>query len=151
MVNLKDPKTADRLYRALLLIMAGFFLFEFLLHFSGLPALQHDKIFLPTHDRYIALYGLVFAGLLTMLATTHRHDKTLYKFTSVMLFLGAANAVYISVTQQYDKYFDVSDLDGQLGWLALAVLIWYILLKITDHYSHVDTMLPVPKRPLKKR
>ncbi len=124
------PGQADRLYRGLLLVAAVFFAFEFLLHFFGLPLLEHDEIFLPTHDRYIALYGLTLGGLLTLLATSHRHDQALYWFTMVMLFLGGLNAVWISVTDGYQTYFQVSKLDGQLGVLGVGVVVWYVALKV---------------------
>lgn len=132
-----EPETAEKLYKCLLFAMAGFFVFEFILHFFGLPILQHHRIFLPTHDRYIAFYGLLFAGLLIMLATSHRRDQALYRFTTFMLFLGAANAVYISANRLYGKYFGAYNIDSQLAMLGIGVLLWYIALKFFESQSPI--------------
>ncbi len=137
MLQVSEPKTADRIYRTLLIAMAIFFLFEFVIHFFGLPVLEHDKIFLPTHDRYIGLFGLTLGGLLIMLATTHRRDKSLYRFTSWAILLAGVNAVYISATGAYGKNFDVNDIDSSLGLLGVGILIWYIALKIFESLSKI--------------
>lgn len=132
-----EPKKAETIYKGLLFFMAGFFIFEFFLHFFGLAILQHHRIFLPTHDRYIAFYGLMFAGLLTMLATTHRKDQKLYRFTTWMLFLGVLNAIYISVNRLYGEYFGAYNIDSQLGLLGIGVVIWYIALKFFENQTPI--------------
>lgn len=137
MKQLTNPENAEKIYKSLLFVMAGFFLFEFLLHFFGLPILQHHRIFLPTHDRYIAFYGLMFAGLLVMLATTHRKDQTLYRFTTWTLFLGVMNAIYISANRLYGVYFGAYNIDAQLGLLGLGIMAWYVALKFFEKKSPI--------------
>lgn len=137
MRQLSNPLIAERIYKSLLIGMAVFYFFEFVIHFFGLPVLEHDKIFLPTHDRYIALYGLTIGGLLTMLATSHRQDKSLYRFTTFMMLLGGLNAIYISVTHAYGKYFGEYSIDSDLALLGVGVVVWYIALKIFEHRSDI--------------
>ncbi len=137
MLAVRDPKTADKIYRILLLILAVFFLFEFVIHFFGLPVLEHDKIFLPTHDRYIGLFGLTIGGLLIMLATTYRRDKGLYRFTSWIILAAGVNAVYISATGAYAKEFAVNNIDAKLGFLGAGILVWYIALKVFESLSKI--------------
>lgn len=137
MLKVAEPKTADKIYRLLLLVLAVFFLFEFVIHFFGLPVLEHDKIFLPTHDRYIGLFGLTLSGLLIMLTTTHRRDKNLYRFTSWIILFAGLNAVYISATGAYGKEFAVNNIDANLGLLGVGILLWYIALKVFERLSKI--------------
>ena len=55
--------------QGLLWIGSAFFLFEFFLHLFGLPVLEHDTIFIWTHDRYIAILALTYSVLLAIVST----------------------------------------------------------------------------------
>src|SRR5438105_2821733 len=110
----------------LLVIGAAFYLFEFFLHFFGLPLLDHDKIFLPTHDRYIALYGLTYAGLLILCAANIQKYRPLFILTMIGILFGMLNAKYISDHHWYTTNFNAPMLDQHLAMIGFASIVWYI-------------------------
>ncbi len=118
-------KTGVQLLQTLLLIGAAFYLFEFFLHFFGLPILEHDKIFLPTHDRYIALYGLTYAALLILIATDIPKYRHLFIITMLGILLGMLNADYIATHHWYTNTFHAPALDHNLSFIGWAVVVWY--------------------------
>ena len=117
---------SKRLLQLLLAIGAGFFIFEFFLHFFGLPMLDHDKIFLPTHDRYIALYGLTYAALLTLCAIDIKKYRTLFVITMIGILFGMLNAKYIATHHWYTTNFNAPMLDQHLSYIGLLAVVWYI-------------------------
>ncbi len=119
------------LYRRLLALLlwagAAFFLFEAVLHFFGLPILEHDKIFLPTHDRYIAIYAFTYAALLLLTSLNPRKYRALFIITMVGILVSMLNAYWISRTGGYTTRFQVTNLDRDLPRLGFATLAWYAL------------------------
>jgi len=113
------------LTRILFWLGALFFLTEFFLHFFGLPILEHDAIFLYTHDRYIALYALTNAFLLILVSTDPKKYRFLGHATLIFLLLGLLNAAWISQQGGYGTLFPVISLDKDLNALGLNFLIWY--------------------------
>lgn len=123
----KFLKKNKLILQILLIIGALFYLSEFFFHFFGITILEHNKIFMPTHDRYIALYGLTYAVLLALVSTDLEKYKTLFLITMAGIFLGYCNAVYISYSGGYDSHFTVSSLDNDLSWLGYSIAAWYIM------------------------
>ncbi len=131
-----------RLFQFFLLIGAAFYAFEFFIHFWGLPILQHDKIFLPTHDRYIALYGLTYAVLLALLAWKPEKHRELFILTMAGILAGFLNASWIAKNNFYTENFNVPALDADLSLIGYATVAWYIvvaslwfrLCKKLDHF-----------------
>ena len=115
------------LTRILLWLGALFFLSEFFLHFFGLPLLEHDAIFLYTHDRYIALYALTYAFLLTLCSTDLKKYRFLFLATMVGILLGMCNAYWIAQQGGYGPLFPTVNLDQDLNWLGAGFLLWYAL------------------------
>ena len=115
-----------KLTKILLWIAAAFFLFEAILHGFGLNLLEHDKIFLPTHDRYIALFALTYATLLLLISTNLKKYDTLFKLIMAGLLLAILNATLISYTGGY-KAFSTVNLDRELRHIGIAAYIWYPL------------------------
>ena len=107
--------------KVLLAIGSIFFLFEAVIHGFGLPILEHDKIFLPTHDRYIALFALTYAMLLFLITTDLEKYKILFRITMIGVLLAMVNAVWITYHGGYAS-FGVVNLDQKLSWLG--VLVW---------------------------
>lgn len=114
-----------RLLRILLLIGAAFYFFEFVIHFFGLPILEHDKIFLPTHDRYIALYGLTYASLFVLIATNILKYRQLFIVTMTGVLLGLLNAEYIASQKFYTNLYEAASLDRDLGVIGWLFGFWY--------------------------
>lgn len=113
--------------KILLLLGALFFLFETVLHAFGVPILQHDKIFLFTHDRYIALYALTMAGIMTLTASDVRKYQHLFVIVMASIALGIANAMLIARTGGYEVLFPpATEVDGQLSGLGIAAIVWYV-------------------------
>jgi hypothetical protein len=110
--------------RYLLWIGAGFFLFEAVIHAIGLPILEHDKIFLPTHDRYIALFALTYAALLVLIATDVKKYRQLFSLTMCGILLGMINAYWISRSGGYAS-FGTETLDADLRLLGLFAVAWF--------------------------
>ncbi len=108
-------------------IGAAFFLFEFVLHLFGLPLLEHDKIFLYTHDRYIALFALTYAVLLILIATDIKKYATLFKVTMVGILFAMLVAASISLSGGYISLFPIESLDKDLSILGWGFLAWYVL------------------------
>lgn len=111
--------------RLLLWIGAAFFGMEFFLHFFGLPVLEHDKIFLYTHDRYIALYALTYAFLLILSSSDLKKYRFLFLATMIGIALSMLNAYWIAQQGGYSPLFPTVSLDEDLSMLGLAFLIWY--------------------------
>lgn len=110
------------------LLRAGalFFFFEFVLHLFGLAIIEHDKIFLFTHDRYIALYALTYGFLLTYSSINIERHRKLCIATLVGLALAFINAYTISLQGGYDVLFPTISLDENLTALGTFFLIWYL-------------------------
>lgn len=115
------------LLRVLLWAGCIFYLLEFVIHFFGLPVLEHDKIFLPTHDRYIALYALTYAALLALIALDPVRYEALFVIVMAGIALGFANASWIAASGGYRKSFSVRMLDDEISKLGFAVAAWYLL------------------------
>lgn len=113
------------LTRTLLWLGALFFLSEFFLHLLGLPVLEHDRIFLYTHDRYIALYALTYASLLVLSSTDLKKYRFLFLATMVGILLGMLNAYWIALQGGYSPLFPTVSLDEDLSWLGAGFLLWY--------------------------
>lgn len=111
--------------RILLRLGALFFFSEFFLHFFGLPILEHDRIFLYTHDRYIALYALTYAFLLILTSTDLKKYRFLFLATMVGILLGMLNAYWIARQGGYHVLFPTVSLDEDLSWLGAGFLLWY--------------------------
>ncbi len=114
------------LLKGLLWMGAAFFLFEFPLHFFGLEVLEHDKIFLFTHDRYIGLYALTQAFLLILCSSDLKKYRFLLGATLVGLGLAMINAAWIAAEGGYHVLFPTITLDQSLQGLGLAFITWYL-------------------------
>jgi hypothetical protein len=111
----------------LLLIGAGFFIFEAIIHTFGLAILEHDKIFLFTHDRYIALYAITMTALIILAATDIRRYRILFFIVMVSVLLGGLNAMLIARLGGYEVLFPAAvNVDGQLSGLGVGAAIWYV-------------------------
>ncbi|MBS3126695.1 class I SAM-dependent methyltransferase [Candidatus Woesearchaeota archaeon] len=121
----------NRMTTVLLWIGALFYFFEFLLHLLALPILEHDKIFLYTHDRYIALFALTYSVLLFLISTDKRKYNTLFLFVVIGILFSFLNGFYISSAGGYAPLFNVSAVDSQLQILGYFFLAWYFLLLIS--------------------
>lgn len=113
------------LIKILLWIGAVFFLLEFFLHFFGLEPLEHDKIFISTHDRYIAAYALTLSSLSILVSTNLKKYKELFMLTMAMMLVGLIIGTMIAFEGGYSGLFPVVDLDEQLGGLGTLFIIWY--------------------------
>lgn len=111
----------------LLFIGAGFFLFEAVLHAFALPILEHDRIFLFTHDRYIALYALTMAVMMVFVATNVQKYRLLFYVTMGSILLGIMNASLIASLGGYEVLFpSAREIDGELSLLGVGVVAWYL-------------------------
>ena len=113
--------------KMLLYTGAVFLLFEFFLHMFGLPVLEHDKIFLFTHDRYIGFLGLTYAALLILISTNIEKYDTLFKWSMVGILIGVGIATSISYQGGYSEAFPVVRLDSDISLIGLGFLVWYPL------------------------
>ena len=116
--------------KVLLLIGSFFFLAEFFLHFFGLSILEHDKIFIMTHDRYIAIFALTYSVLLFIIYTNLKKYSLLFKITMIGILFSIINATSIAYNGGYIKFFPVINLDYQLGIIGIFAYSWYILIFI---------------------
>lgn len=114
------------LIKILLWLGSLFFFVEAVIHGFGLQVLEHDKIFLPTHDRYIALFALTYAALLILISTDLKKYRDLFFVTMGGILLSMANALLISRTGGYSRFFPVESLDKELGILGAVFVVWYI-------------------------
>lgn len=121
--------------KIIFLIGSLFFFFESFLHFFGLDFLEHNVIFIPTHDRYIALFALTYSTLLLLISTDIKKYNNLIKIVLIGIFLSIVNATYIAFTGGYSKYFSVLNLDDNLRLLGLGVYVWYFLTLIFYYYK----------------
>lgn len=112
--------------KILLWIGAAFFAAEAILHAIGLRVLEHDKIFIPTHDRYIALFALTYAVLLILISTNLEKYKTLFKLAMAGILFAIINGVVIAYTGGYVRSFPVVTLDAQLGIIGIGAVVWYL-------------------------
>jgi len=112
--------------KVLLWVGAAFFLLEFFLHFFGLPILEHERIFLYTHDRYIALYALTYSFLLILISLNLRQYRILFYAIMIGLILGIINGNYISFMGGYEVLFPVIKLDAELPLLGYGFVAWYL-------------------------
>ena len=111
-----------------------FFLFEAIIHFFGLSILEHNKIFIPTHDRYIALFSLTYSFLL-LISTNFKKYRTIFKFTMFGIALAILNATLIAYSGGYAKSFQVTNLDYNLKLLGFGVYTWYFLTLIFFYFK----------------
>ena len=118
-----------KLFLQILLWIGGvFFLTEFFFHFFGLSILEHDKIFLVTHDRYIAIFALICGAVLFLISTNIVKYNYLFIVVMVGVLMLMINAYFISYTGGYHRIFpQVTSLDQDLKILGVGVIIWYIL------------------------
>jgi hypothetical protein len=111
----------------LLMVGAGFFVFEAVLHAFGLPILQHDEIFLFTHDRYIALYAATMAAAMTLVASDLKKYRNLFVIVMLSIAFGIGNAMLIASLGGYDVVFpSAREVDGDLSMLGVGVAVWYV-------------------------
>jgi hypothetical protein len=114
-------------FKILLWLGALFFITEFFFHFFGLPILEHDKIFIFTHDRYIAIMALTYSTLLVLISTNAAKYKHLFILTMIGILIMVANGAFISHTGGYRTYFPVKTLDQGVGFIGYSFFVWYIL------------------------
>lgn len=110
----------------LLWIGAAFYIFEAIIHALGLPILEHDKIFLPTHDRYIAIFALTYAALLILIATDLKKYRSLFIVTMIGIFVSMMNAVLIARGGWYESQFKTTALDQSLSLIGVGAIVWYL-------------------------
>jgi hypothetical protein len=120
---------------------AGFFIFEAVLHVLGLPILQHDEIFLFTHDRYIALYAITMAMIMLLAASDLRKYRVLFMVIMISILLGIGNAMLIATMGGYEVLFPAArSVDGELSGLGVGAIIWYMATWITfGHFITTQT------------
>lgn len=117
----------QKLFKILLWIAAAFFLFETFLHAFGFPLLEHDRIYLVTHDGYIALFALSYAVLLILISTDVKKYQTLFILTMLGIFLAFLNATWIAFSGGYASLFPVLFLDKNLQMMGIFAWLWYFL------------------------
>ena len=127
---------AKKIIIVLLWIGALFYLFEFFLHLFGLPILEHDRIFMPTHDRYIALFALTYAGLLILISSNLKEYGRLFYLTIAGIFLSFLNGLWISSQGGYSPLFNVVTLDKDLSIIGYLFLLWFAALSVAMFYYH---------------
>ena len=113
--------------RYLLWFAAAFYAMEGIIHGLGLPILEHDQIFLPTHDRYIAIMAFTYAALLVLISLDLKKYRTLFWLTMVGILVSMLNAAWIAHLGGYAKFFYTESLDGSLNWMGLVAVVWYVL------------------------
>ncbi len=113
--------------RILLWAIALFFGAEFFLHFFGMQFLEHDKIFLFTHDRYIAAFAMTMSGLSLIVSTNIEKYRYIFLFTMLMMGVGFGVASLVSYEGGYNTLFPVVNLDQSLGGLGVLFLAWYFV------------------------
>lgn len=112
--------------RFLLWFGAGFYFFEAIIHGFGLAILEHDKIFLPTHDRYIAIFALTYAALLMLIATDLKKYRHLFILTMAGILVSMVNAAVIAQNQWYPELFQTTALDNDLNLIGAVTVVWYV-------------------------
>ncbi len=110
-------------FRALLDVGAAFYVFEAVIHWFGLPVLEHDKIWLPTHDRYIAIFALTYAALLILVACNPKKYKALFIITMIGVIISMLNAWLIAQSGGYAQ-FGTSNLDAELTTIGIGAIAW---------------------------
>ena len=127
MKSKKIPNLTAGVFTILVWIGALFYFAEAPLHFFGLPILEHDKIFLPTHDRYIALMAITYGVLLILISTDVKKYRTLFVITMVGILAQGINAAYITMTGGYRISFHTQHLDRAIVLMGYGYLLWYLL------------------------
>ena len=115
------------LLRPLLWLSALFYFAEAPLHFFGLPILEHDRIFLPTHDRYIAIMVVTYGVLLILISTNVKKYQALFIITMVGILAQGISAAYIAIIGGYQTYFHTQHLDREIVLMGYGFLLWYPL------------------------
>ncbi len=124
----------------MLVIGAGFYIFEAAIHALGLPILEHDKIFLPTHDRYIAIMALTYAALLILVSTNIEKYRTLFAVVMTGIFVSMGNAVLIAHSGGYAA-FGVINLDRSLTLIGFGAAVWFVVTLATfRRYTHTNAV-----------
>lgn len=119
--------TMASVLRILLWIGALFYIAEAPPHFFGLPILEHDKIFLPTHDRYIAIMVVTYGVLLILISTNVKRYQTLFVITMAGILAQGINAAYIAMIGGYQTYFHTQHLDRAIVRMGYGFLVWYVV------------------------
>jgi len=136
-MGLNWTMSLKKIITGLLWLGAIFYLFEFFLHFWGLPVLEHDKIFLPTHDRYIALFALTYGASLILISSNLKKYRHLLYLTLTGIFLSFLNGLWISFHGGYAPLFEVAALDQNLSVIGYSVLLWLTsLIILGQQYYH---------------
>ena len=117
--------TQHKLFRLLLAVGAAFYVFEAIIHWFGLPILEHDKIWLATHDRYIAIFALTYAVLLVLIATDVKKYKELFVVVMVGILVSMLNAALIARGGGYAS-FGTGNLDTELTTIGIGAVVWVI-------------------------
>lgn len=112
--------------RWLLWFGAAFYFFEAIIHGLGLAILEHDKIFLPTHDRYIAIFALTYAALLILIATDLKKYRHLFVLTMAGICVSIVNAAVIAQNKWYPALFQTTALDNSLSLIGGVAVVWYV-------------------------
>ncbi len=116
-----------KVFCILLWIASAFYFFEAVIHTFGLPILEHDKIFLPTHDRYIAIMALTYAALFLLISTNPKRHQELFVLTMIGVLVSMMNAMVVAYHHWYTILFNTTGLDQNLSVIGAGVLIWYTL------------------------
>jgi hypothetical protein len=127
MKSKRTPTLTATLFTVLVWIGALFYFVEAPLHFFGLPILEHDEIFLPTHDRYIAIMAITYGVLLILILTNIRKYQALFVITMVGILAQGVNAGYITASGGYGISFHTQDLDREIVLIGYGFLLWYPL------------------------
>ncbi len=122
-ITLKENK----ILKLLLLAGAIFFVIEFFLHYFGLPILEHDKIFINTHDRYIASFALAIGTLAILVITDIKKYRDLFILLMALILVGIISGTVIALEGGYHTLFPVITLDHNLSILGLFFYLWYTL------------------------
>ena len=112
--------------RFLLWFGAAFYFFEAIIHGLGLAILEHDKIFLPTHDRYIAIFALTYAALFILISADIKKYRHLFILTMAGILLSAVNAAVIAQNGWYFELFQTTTLDQNLSFIGVGAIVWYL-------------------------
>ena len=113
--------------RLLFWFAAAFYAMEGIIHGLGLPILEHDEIFLPTHDRYIAIMAFTYAAMLVLISLDLKKYRALFWLTMVGILVSMLNAVWIAHLGGYAVSFHTTSLDGSLNGMGIVAVIWYLL------------------------
>jgi len=122
-ISLKENKYL----KLLLLAGATFFIIEFFLHYFGLSILEHDKIFINTHDRYVASFTLAIGTIAILITTDLKKYHDLFILFMALVLVGIISGTIIALEGGYQTLFPVVTLDHNLSILGIGFYLWYIL------------------------